>query len=88
MTVSKETFEVRAYAVHWLRNNEIIQTVHAEKGHFERTLKPLSFDNISSKDGGNYSCVMETKLRGIKPLKIAGGTQAVYGKLVHTPRVA
>ena len=80
MTVPEQTFDARAYSVHWMRNKDVIETIYAENGHFNRTLSPLLFNKISSKDGGNYTCVMETRIRDLKPLNISGGTNVVYGE--------
>ena len=67
-------------AVHWLKNQVVIETIYADGGKFRRTLKPLEFNNITASNGGSYTCLLETKLKNIKPYNITGGPYVVRSK--------
>lgn len=80
ITLSRQIFDIKAISAHWTRNHKFIETVYAQNGNFNRTLKPLVFDQISSENGGNYTCLLQTKMRETKPLNFSGSTSVVLGE--------
>ena len=74
-------------AIYWLKN-KVIVPILCDKlyvGELRTTLKPLVFSSVSPKDSGNYSCVLETKLKRIRPFNITGGPYIINSKqLSHT----
>ena len=82
MSIPKEDkgVDVIPEAIHWLKNQVIIETIYADGGKFRRTLKPLVFSSVAAANGGNYTCILETKLKNIKPYNITGGPYVITGK--------
>ena len=61
--------------ISWLKNGVVQQSLrNPNPDNPADTLAPLVIKNAAARDGGNYSCELELRLRNIKPYNVSDST--------------
>ena len=61
--------------ISWLKNGVVQQSLrNPNPDNPVDTLAPLVIKNAAARDGGNYSCELELRLRNIKPYNVSDST--------------
>ena len=61
--------------ISWFKNGVVQQSVrNPDPDNPADSLAPLVIKNAAARDGGNYSCELELRLRNIKPYNVSDST--------------